>query len=231
MKATWDEALRRPRAVFCDDPNKNRLTLVRTVVWYLEEFRDDTLQTIRLANGKPAVELSFRFETTHRTSAGAPFFYCGHLDRAATTGDENFILDRKTTKHTIDQHYFAQYTPNNQFTGYLFGGRILMPEAPTKILVDAAQVAVNFSRFSRGLAERSEMQLDEWYRGLGMYFAMAEAYSREGFWPLNESSCGNYGGCAFREICSKKSEASREEWLRAGFARRTWNPLQIRGDI
>src|SRR5690606_32074132 len=45
-----------------DDSNKNRFTLTRSVLWYLEHFRDDPLKTIQLANGKPAVELSFRFE-------------------------------------------------------------------------------------------------------------------------------------------------------------------------
>jgi len=232
MKETWDAQAGRPKAVFCEDSNKNRLTLVRTVVWYLEEFRDDTLRTAKLSNGKPAVELSFRFQTTHSASDGTPFAYCGHLDRVACSeSGENFILDRKTTKHTIDQHYFAQYSPNNQFTGYFMGGKILMPKAPSKILVDAAQIAVNFSRFARGIIEISDMRLDEWNKGLGNYFSMAEAFARQDFWPLNESSCGNYGGCPYRDVCSKKTNASREEWLRAKFAPRRWNPLQSRGDV
>jgi hypothetical protein len=231
MIETWDEVLGRPKPVFCEDKNKNRFTLVRTVVWYLEQFRDDPLRTIILANGKPAVELSFRFETDHRASDGTPILYCGHMDRAATLDEVPFVVDRKTSKHTISDEYFAQFTPNNQFTGYIMGGRIILPNAPKKLIVDAAQIAVTFSRFERGIVERSDFQIDEWYTGLGYYFKLAEGYARANFWPLNEASCGNYGGCPFRTVCSKKSPLAREEWLAAGFVKRIWDPLQTRGDI
>jgi len=231
MRASWDAKLGRPLAVLSEDRNKNRFTLVRTVVWYLEQFRDDPLQTIILANGKPAVELSFRFETAFRASDGTPFLYCGHMDRFAMLNDQPCIVDRKTTKHTISESFFASFSPNNQFTGYSMGGEVLMPNAPKRLIVDAAQVAVTFSRFERGIVERSEFQIQEWYQGLGFAVAMAEGYARADFWPLNETACGNYGGCAFREVCSKKSPKVREEWLKAAFVRRVWDPLQIRGDV
>lgn len=41
---------------------KNRKSLVRTVLWYLDHFEEDPAETIILDNGQPAVELSFRFE-------------------------------------------------------------------------------------------------------------------------------------------------------------------------
>lgn len=231
MKTTWDATLGRPLAVLSEDPNKNRFTLVRTVVWYLTQFEHDPLETIILANGKPAVELSFRFETDHRASDGAPFIYCGHMDRFAKLNGEPYVVDRKTTKHTISESFFASFTPNNQFTGYVMGGRILMPDAPRKLIVDAAQIAVTFSRFERGIVERSEHQLSEWYEGLGYWLALAEGFARRNYWPMNEASCGNYGGCPFRQVCSAKTERVRDEFLRAGFVPRVWDPLQTRGDI
>jgi hypothetical protein len=106
-----------------------------------------------------------------------------------------------------------------------------MAQAPRKIVVDAAQIAVTLSRFERGLVEFSEYQLDEWYRGLGYYLKIAEGYARANFWPLNEASCGNYGGCPFRSVCSTKSESMREAWLKAKFIKRVWVPLQTRGDV
>jgi hypothetical protein len=45
-----------------DHHSKNRETLIRSIIWYLDEFRNDPAATLILANGKPAVELSFRME-------------------------------------------------------------------------------------------------------------------------------------------------------------------------
>lgn len=41
------------------DTSRTKETLVRSIIWYLEEFRDDPLKTALLPNGLPAVELSF----------------------------------------------------------------------------------------------------------------------------------------------------------------------------
>ena len=41
------------------DTSRTKETLVRSVVWYLDEYKDDPLKTAMLPNGKPAVELSF----------------------------------------------------------------------------------------------------------------------------------------------------------------------------
>jgi hypothetical protein len=41
------------------DTSRTKETLVRSVVWYLEEYKDDPLKTALLPDGSPAVELSF----------------------------------------------------------------------------------------------------------------------------------------------------------------------------
>ena len=41
------------------DTSRTKETLVRSVVWYLDEYKDDPLKTAMLPDGKPAVELSF----------------------------------------------------------------------------------------------------------------------------------------------------------------------------
>src|SRR5215467_13569124 len=40
-----------------DDKYKNRSNLVRTAVWYMDKFKDDSAKTVKLENGKPAVEM------------------------------------------------------------------------------------------------------------------------------------------------------------------------------
>ena len=58
------------------DNAKNRETLVRSIIWYIDHFKGDNLKTLILDNGKPAVELSFTLELnadetwpTERTAA------------------------------------------------------------------------------------------------------------------------------------------------------------------
>src|SRR6266436_9911498 len=67
---------------------KNRLTLLQLCVDYFDFFADDPAQTFILENGKPAVELSFKFEldwgpkATEQDEGGRqPYLLCGHLDR------------------------------------------------------------------------------------------------------------------------------------------------------
>lgn len=213
-----------------DDSNKNRFTLVRTVVWYLEQFKEDPLETIILANGKPAVELSFRF-SLDITLDGEPYLYSGHLDRLARDphGDI-FVADRKTTKSTIGSNFFDKFNPNNQMSGYTVGAKITHPEPVKGVIIDGAQVAVTFSKFARGFTLRSDDQLDEWMAEAQFYIKMAEGFARQDFWPKNDAACDMYGGCQFREICSKPARL-RRTWLEADFVKRWWDPLKIRGDI
>lgn len=228
LTATWNSKLNRPW--ISDDKNKNRLTLLRSVVWYLEQFANDPIATVILADGKPAVELSFRFEIGLRAQSGEDFLWCGHLDRLGVMNDKVYILDKKTTKNTIDPNYFEKYTPDNQFSGYTLGGRVAYSQPIAGLIVDAVQVAITFSRFQRGLVQRTEAQLEEWHKDLMLWLRQAEGYARDGYWPQNDKSCGLYGGCPYRGICSK-SPAQREQWLKADYITRVWDPLQIRGDI
>lgn len=228
LAITWDSAKGRPW--LSDDPNKNRLTLLRSVVWYLLQFAEDPIETVRLANGKPAVELSFRFDSGYTSSKGESILLCGHLDRLATMNNKAFVLDRKTTKSTITQSFFDKFTPDNQMSLYAIAGKIVYNIQIEGIIVDGAQIAQTFTRFQRGVVPRNEQVLEEWYFDLGQYLAMAELYAANNYWPMNDKSCGQYGGCPFRKICSLPASV-RQQWLKAEFTKRIWDPLQVRGDI
>lgn len=232
LRDTWNFELKRPW--FSDDKYKNRYTLIRSVVWYLAKFEHDSLKTIILANGKPAVELSFRFQTTYVSSGGQPFVLCGHIDRLVTFGNMLHVLDRKSTKSTLDgdskEKFFAQFSPHNQMSQYSFAGRVIYDVPVQGVIIDGVQVAIEFSRFERGIATRSEAQLDEWYEMMGYYLGRAEHCAKTGKWPMNELSCNAYGGCQFRRICNRSPEV-RHEWLEREFVKRVWDPLVVRGDI
>lgn len=228
LRITWDKELKRPW--MSEDKYKNRTTLLRTVSWYLDHFREDPLETVILANGKPAVELSFRFSLPYESPLDGPYLLCGHLDRIAKMGGFEYIVDRKTTKHTLDKDYFQQYTPDNQFSTYIFSGKVAFERPITGMIVDAAQVLIEGSRFAREPVTRSQGELEEWIRDLGFWLSNAEFYAKQNYWPMNDKACHVYGGCPFRGICNK-TPGVREQYLKASFERRIWDPLQIRGDI
>lgn len=211
------------------DNTKTRETLIRALVWYFEKYREDNCKTVTLSNGKAAVELSFRFEIQ------SGLMLCGHLDQIVNFGDEpNMLygLDHKTTSSTVTgasaSYFFSNFNPDNQMTLYSTAARIAFHTPVKGMIIDAAQMAVGFIEFSRDFTHRTDAHIQEFLEGVVTYRRMAEMYTRQGFWPMNESSCGNYGGCAFRDICSKSPQV-RERFLRTDFTQdKPWNPLEPR---
>ena len=233
LSVTWIDG----KAWFSDDPYKNRFTLVRSVVWYLEHFEVDPCKTVILANGKPAVELSFRFETEWNFGV-EPILLSGHLDRLVEFNDSIYVLDRKTTKSALDDRFTKGWNPNSQMTQYTFAAQVIYRTPARGVIIDGAQILVGATRFNRSLTMRTPAQLTEWYYNTGFYIRLAfesaaRAYDRpdsaEQFYPMNDKACGNYGGCDFRQICSKDPKV-RRQWLDSIFKSRVWDPLQVRGD-
>jgi hypothetical protein len=230
LTQSWNHALNQPWR--SSDPNKNRYTLVRSVVWYLAQFEHDSIQTVQLSSGRPAVELSFSFATDHISPDGQAYTLCGHLDRVGRLENIPFVLDRKTSKYSLEERWFAQFSPDNQMTCYAFAGKIIYKMPVQGVIIDGAQILVNSTRFKRGFAHRTESQLNEWYYELGYWLEQAGNFAQMKKWPMNDKSCGNYGGCPFRGICAKSPEV-REQFLAdaSRFTKRVWDPLQVRGDV
>ena len=212
------------------DPYKNLLTLCRTVVWHCEEYWDDALPILIMSNGEPAVELSFRFNLEADTPDGEPFLYCGHLDKVMTDGDDIVFGDYKTTKSALYDSYFDQFTPNTQMSGYFAATQLIFHTPARYGIIDAAQLLVNSSRFGRRPVHRTPGQLSEWHTTVAWWLSQAQRFAEENFWPMNENSCGNFGGCSFRHVCAR-DPGNRDRFLAADYEQWDWNPLVIRGDV
>ena len=207
-----------------DHNSKTRETLVRSVFWYSEHFKDDPAQTVILVNGKPAVELSFKMPLEVNAADEQPYMLCGHLDRVVEFNGGTYVMDRKTTTSTIGSYWFDQFDPDNQMSLYSLAAKVIY-ETPVKgVIIDGVQIAVGFSRFSRGFAYRTEAQLEEWLNDTYNWFAIAEGYAKAGHWPMNDKSCHHFGGCVFRKVCSKSPEV-RVKFLESDFVKQEWNPL------
>lgn len=227
MIDSWDTEKNLPKTF--DDPKKTRVALIRTIIWYVEQFSNETedgLRTYHLQDGKPAVELSFSLEFTDA------IVYCGHLDRVVQMGDELYVMDQKTTGGTVGPYYFNSYSPSNQMSGYSFAGQVILRSPVRGVIIDAAQIAVNFTRFERGITSRSKDQLEEWYESTiqfisGFQQLTEAAEEQESKFPMNPTACGNYGGCPFRILCSRSPKV-RENFIKSDFVSHSWDPATPR---
>jgi hypothetical protein len=207
------------------DTKKNRETLVRSVVWYLDHYANDPARTLVLADGTPALELPFIVELPFLTPNDEPYIYTGHIDRMVTYGEDVFVTDRKTTGSTIGPYYFDGFSPDNQMSGYIYAGKVVFNQAVSGVMIDAAQIAVGFTTFGRGITTRSEGQLQEWLRDSQAYMEMAVSYAERGFYPMNDKACFL---CEFRQVCNK-DPAVREHWLKTNFEKNEHNVERILG--
>lgn len=215
LQWTWDDGPWTP-----DHNFKTRETLLRSIIWYLEEFRDDPCETVILASGEPAVELSFQFKFSDDITL------CGHLDRLVSYAGQYYVQDQKTTGSALGQYYFKRYSPDNQMSLYSVAGKVVWDVPIAGVIVDAAQVAVGFTRFERGFTHRTELQLEEWLKNAEWHINNIWEAEAKGY-PMNDKSCMNYGGCPFLEVCSKDPRV-RMEYLQGSFDKSLWNPLAKR---
>lgn len=235
--STWNFELGRPW--FSDIPEKNRETLLRVIVWYLDQFGEsDPLQTIILSDGKPAVELHFTLALGNASRlTGEEFHLCGHIDRLVMWNDSPWVTDRKTTKYSLGPAFFAKYSPDNQMSCYDLAGTMIYHQPIKGIIIDAIQVGSTYARFQRGFVYRTPNQVEEWLQDLRYWLSCAESFAEANYWPMNDKACGVphwndfigtiQGGCEYREICGA-DPAVREAKAKALFDQSIWDPLQVR---
>lgn len=213
---------------------KNRRSLVRVIIDYLDQFQVDPAKTVILANGKPAVELSFSFELDFgpkSDSIDQPYLLCGHLDRVVEFQGHLFVMDYKTTMTTPGSYYFDQYAPHNQMSLYTLASKVILDAAVKGVTINAIQLLVDSTRTVRGMTYRTPDQLDEWVLDLSFWLRLAESYANANYWPQNDTACDKFGGCTFRDVCSKSPQV-REKFLKTDFIQlppeERWNPLKPR---
>lgn len=212
-----------------DNQIKNRLTLIRALVWYIEDQPEeltDGLYPFTFPDGTPAVELSGRLPTPWTTPAGEPYILAFHLDYIGKFGEELFITDNKTTSHALNAAFWQGYSPSMQLDNYDLFGSLLFPDLPIRgVMLDAIQVSANSVRFGRHPFYKTESQREEQWKLIEWWIKQAERYAEEGFWPMNKRNCWQ---CMFKGVCSKPPE-ERAKWLAADFVKREpWNPLKER---
>jgi len=239
LKASWDRKLNRPWTPVQDKVGKvkNRSSLIRTLVWYLDEYQDDMLQTA-IINGRPAIELAFTMDSGYTASTGEQFTLCGFLDRIIVQQGKYFITDVKTTSQKVKDEngnpnyaYFRKYNPDVQMSLYTLAGHAVFDIPAEGVFIDACQIKVEESLFSRQFTARSTEQITEWQEELIYHLMNLNQCAASNKWPKNDSVCQLYGGCPYIAVCAKFTPAEAERELTTYYQPRSWDPLARRTDV
>lgn len=204
-------------------PKKNRETLVRSVLWYLFHYEQDSLKTIKLPSGLPAVELRFNLDTGFLYK-GIPFTLTGRLDRLVDYNGDLYVLDRKTSGSPINTTFLRSFNPDNQMSTYTLASKVVFSTPVKGVIIDGAQILVGSTAFGRGITTRSDAQLEEWLSDTHEWFARAVDYAERNVWPRLDKSCHKYDGCPYRDFCSS-DPMIRPSIMETQFEHSPWNPL------
>lgn len=209
LTETWDHVRAKPG--FTEDPLKNRATLLRTFVWYVDQYREDACETATLPSGKPAVEVAFEFDSGVRGVADEQVTFVGTIDRIVTFNGTTLISDTKTSSNA--KYLTARnYTPDGQFSLYVAAASVCFGIEADGILLDGIEVGPNATSFRREIVPRPREVIEEWLDDARVHLRrLSEAFARNE-WPQNDSACGMYGGCRFRHVCGA-SPAERQDLL------------------
>lgn len=207
------------------DPKNLRTldTLVRTVIWHSLHYFSESYTTAKTSEGVPLVEHSFKIQLGRVAPSGEAYILCGHLDRVVDSDTGVWVMDHKTTGYSLDERYFAQFSPDPQVSMYSLANRVIFGKKSRGVIIDGIELKVTFTRFMRSPISRTPPQLDEWVTDLEYWISKAEDYALSGYWPMNDSACDKYGGCPYRNIC-KKDPSIREAIKSAEYEPHHWDP-------
>jgi len=164
---------------------KTNETLARSLIWYIDQYKEE--QTLILPNGKPAVEVHFTWK------AAPDIYFVGHLDRVVRIGGYPYILDQKTTTHSLTPFYFSQFRHSDQMFLYSLVAKEVLGCPISGVVVDAVRVTDTQTEFGREMVQFSAPRLDEWHHDA------VEWITRMGQSKIhNVTSCGF---CEYRTIC------------------------------
>lgn len=215
------------------DPAKDRVQLLRAIVWYTEEVKGGPFKIVsyleRDEEGKEEhtalVEIPWRIDFIRIGEEVVQL--AGNCDAIKTPDGlgaeaEVYTCDYKTTRSALTGMYFSQFEPNVQVGVYGSCTPRVVPDLPVAgVLIEAIQTLQSGVRFSSRVFRFTDAQVADFTNDLEHWIGQAYEYARKGHWPRNQSACRL---CGYKDVCSRES-ASQNVYLEANFERNYWNPL------
>lgn len=207
-------------------PPESAKSLERTagaLEFYFEQYPlgQDGMEPLLLPSGRRAIEFSFALplDFAHPVT-GDPILYTGRADAIVNFAGGLYNVDEKTTS-SLGPSWSRQWEHRPQFTGYSWAARESGIAVQGTIIRGVSILKTKYDT-QQAMTYRSDWEIERWMeqtlRDLGR---MKEAWD-SGWWDFNFTSCMDYGGCPFSQVC-KSPEPQR--WLETYFEQRVWDPL------
>jgi len=216
--ALMDAALEAPKMIDNTDKRRTPEALIRTVIWYTEQYKDDNMTTLLLEGPDgPIPALEVRIPPTPLNDR---YYWGGIIDKIGVIDEKNYIVDRKTTTTTVDSSYFVnRFTPDNQITGYMWSLQEGLGIEIAGFIIEAIQLMADSCRIVRFPVPRNPQQIEDWKFNAIKTMERAEYCAKDNYWRDQFPSCSLYGGCEFRGICSV-AKSLHNAYLESSFIKR-----------
>ncbi len=162
---------------------------------YWDTYQNDPWRVVVDASG-PVVERSFELKLTPSIRIH------GQIDcllENVETG-EIVVCDHKTSS-SLGSDFLNRIKPNIQFSIYAWAARQLGFRV-NRVMVNGIQVAKTKVDLLRVFTSRMESDEEEMWAALSEAVELYRGCQKRGVWPQSSSSCSNWGGCQYRDVCS-----------------------------
>lgn len=149
--------------------------------------------------------------------------YGGRFDQVLEWNRRLWLRDFKTTSR-MGKTYGLQFDPNNQFTGYIWAAEKLSGRPIEGVIVDLVyNTKTKGPEFHEFLVTRTRNQIDWWIENIEFELEEIDRMYEKDVWPQRTGSCGDYGGCYFRDACKKSNWHTVDKWLRENTEESVWD--------
>ena len=194
------------------EPRRTRDMLGRLLTAYADELYEGAVQPVE-REGRAANEDHWKLPGGTYPD-GRPWVLCGSLDSRVTFAGQHYVRERKTTTAGL-QTYWKSYVPRVQLWLYDWAESIMFPQGHAGVILEVARIGETKTwgpevEFDRRIFARSAWQRGAFLMSLNAAIARYWGQWKADKFLLNETACGNYGGCPFRRACDAPTEAERQ---------------------
>lgn len=195
---------------------------------YIRAYPEENFSILGFPSS-PMVEIPFCLPLTYAdgtqvyTDQGTDIEYGGIFDGLIEFSGEVYALEHKSTSQLGD-YYFDQFKPNNQVTGYVWGGAKLSGHRVTGALINAIGIyKASATKFRRQVTTRSESEIAEWVENVRSVASEIEWHLTRDHYPMRTVSCTMYGRCEFHDVCTLGTAAERTKRLTTDYIQEPWD--------
>ncbi len=151
------------------------------------------------------------------------FVYGGRIDGIVEWGGMYLVLDHKTASR-MGPKYFDRFRPDLQMTGYAFMAKQLFKQHIHGVVINVLYFTKKQMDFVREISSREPFEYEQFASLILNLASQIKANDPEDMnsWLPNWTSCGDWGGCDYRDLCLSEDP---EPLARSMYREEVWHPF------